>query len=163
MQASVTAVPLAGNAFDLIVSFDVLYHQAVGSDDRALTEFWRILKPGGLLLVRLPALESLRGEHDVVVHTRHRYERTELGAKLQTARFQLLRLTYANGLLLPLIYLRRQLQTSAQSTHVESDVSLPSPLINRLLESILTLERLWLTRFNLPIGVSLFALAAKPN
>ncbi|NCP86684.1 MAG: hypothetical protein CO094_00785 [Anaerolineae bacterium CG_4_9_14_3_um_filter_57_17] len=63
-QASVTAVPFSAESFDLITSFDVLYERAVASDTLALTEFFRVLRPGGLLLLRLPAYNWLRGQHD---------------------------------------------------------------------------------------------------
>jgi ubiquinone/menaquinone biosynthesis C-methylase UbiE len=161
LRGSITDLPLTSNQFDLLVSFDVLYHRAVVDDGAALAEFWRVLKPGGRLLIRVPALEALRGAHDVMVHTRQRYERTELGAKLKTAGFQIQRLTYANSLLFPLILLRRKLQ--GQEPESESDVEMPSALVNRLLEAVLGVERLWLRWFDLPIGVSLFALASKPT
>src|SRR5258708_16476611 len=107
LRGSITDLPLTSNQFDLLVSFDVLYHRAVVDDGAALTEFLRMLKPGGRLLIRVPALESLRGAHDLVVHTQRRYERTALGAKLEAAGFQIQRLTYANTLLFPFIFLKR--------------------------------------------------------
>jgi SAM-dependent methyltransferase len=160
VQGSITHLPLAGNEFDLVTSFDVLYHRAVIHDGQALAEFARILKPGGHLLIRVPALEALRGHHDVVVHTRQRYDRTELKTKLESAGFLIKRLTYANSLLFPLIFLRRHAQAS--DSEATSDVELPSPLVNNLLGWVMAIERFWLSRFDFPIGVSLFALAAKP-
>jgi SAM-dependent methyltransferase len=159
LQGSITDLPIYSNQFDWLTSFDVLYHQAVIDDEKALREFWRVLKPGGQLLIRVPALEALRGAHDIVVQTRHRYERNELEAKLLRAGFKVQRLTYANSLLFPLILLRRYFQSS--EVHSESDVQMPSGFVNRLLEGVLGLERLWLRYFDFPIGVSLFALAVK--
>lgn len=156
-QAAVEHLPFAEDSFDLVTSFDVLYHLAVGDDEAALREFARVLrKPGGLLLIRLPAWEALRGAHDLAVHTRHRYTAPELRAKLRAAGFRIKRLTYANTLLFLPILLRRLLQPDSQSG---SDVELPSPALNRFLEFLLQLEKNWLTYFNLPFGVSLFALA----
>jgi SAM-dependent methyltransferase len=160
VQGSVMALPLGSQQFDLVVSFDVLYHRAVPRDEVAFSELWRVLKPGGILLLRLPALEILRGAHDIVVHARQRYERTELGIKLAAAGFQLRRLTYANTILLPLIFLRRH--WSSPSDHTSSDVSLPSPFANALLEVILRIESFILRFVDLPIGVSLLAVASKP-
>ena len=159
-RASIEQLPFADSLFDLITSFDVLYHRAVVDDTRALCEFFRALKPGGLLLIRVPALEALRGAHDTVVHTRHRYTAPELSSKLRAAGFQISRLTYANTLLAPLIFLRRKFVN--ESAHATSDVDLPAPLINRALEAILHLENLFITHtpfIPLPFGVSLFALA----
>jgi SAM-dependent methyltransferase len=160
-RASVEQLPFASNCFDLLTSFDVLYHRAVVDDQAALREFSRVLRPGGSLLLRVPALESLRGAHDAVVHTRRRYSRGDLRARLHAAGFRILRLTYANSLLLPVIYLRRRLGTAGGDT--ESDVSLPSPALNRALEFILALEKHALAVVNFPLGVSLFAVASKPR
>ncbi|MDO8672801.1 MAG: class I SAM-dependent methyltransferase, partial [Dehalococcoidia bacterium] len=71
MRGSVTDLPFAAATFDLVTCFDVLYHLAVSDDEAALKELSRVLKPGGYLLVRVPAYDFLRGHHDVVVHTRH--------------------------------------------------------------------------------------------
>ena len=78
---SVRGYPLPAAAFGLVTSFEVLYHLAVEDDDAALAEAWRVLKPGGWLLLRLPAHDWLRGQHDLVVHTRHRYTTGEVGAR----------------------------------------------------------------------------------
>jgi SAM-dependent methyltransferase len=155
-RASVEHLPFADDSFDLVTSFDVLYHLAVEDDVAALREFGRVLKSDGLLLLRLPAFERLRGAHDVTVHTRHRYTAPELRSKLNSAGFHVQRLTYANTLLLPLIALRRSRQSN-QSEH--TDVELPSPFVNHLLEFVLGLERRWLAHFDFPFGVSVFALA----
>jgi SAM-dependent methyltransferase len=159
VRASVTQLPMRSDSVDLIVSFDVLYHRAVGDDCVALSEFCRVLRPGGTLLIRLPALEALRGAHDEVVHTRHRFTRSELRTKLQAAGFRIRRVTYANTLLFPIVFLRRRF---LQADTAASDVELPSPLVNWLLAVLLRAERVWLTRFDLPIGVSVCAVAAKP-
>jgi SAM-dependent methyltransferase len=158
-QASVEQLPFASETFDLVTSFDVLYHRAVANDAAALREFFRVLRPGGALLMRVPALDSLRGAHDVVVHTGRRYTAANLRAKLRAAGFAVRRLTYANTLLFPLVYLRRKLEPASGTA--TSDVELPSPMLNRALESILHLENFLISFISLPIGVSLVALATK--
>ena len=50
-EASVMCLPFAANSFDLVTSFDVLYHRAVEVELVALRDFWRVLKPGGKVLI----------------------------------------------------------------------------------------------------------------
>lgn len=159
-QATVERLPFCSSCFHIVTSFDVLYHLAVHDDRQALSEFYRILQPGGLLLIRVPALKRLGGAHDRHVHTRERYSANLLETRLHAAGFRLKRLTYANFFLLPLVFLRRRLQANDETA---TDVELPAGLINNLLEKVLLLES-WLVSFiSFPIGVSLFALAYKPE
>jgi SAM-dependent methyltransferase len=158
-RASVQAVPFAAATFDVAASFEVLYHLAVSDDLAALIEVERVLRPGGWLLVRLPAHDWLRGAHDRYVHTRHRYEAAELREKLSAAGFEVRRLSSVGAsLLLPAIVQR----WARPSGDAHTDVSLPPPLANRLLLSALQLEGLWLRLFNLPAGLSVMALGQKP-
>ncbi len=157
-RATVERLPFADHCFDVVASFDVLYHLAVGDDVAALKEFARVLRSEGILLIRVPALEVLRGAHDAVVHTRRRYTAGELRTKLRAAGFHIERLTYANTLLFFPVLIRRLTQTKPAGKE-SSDVELPPSLLNHILEFILKLESLWLARFDLPVGVSLFALA----
>jgi ubiquinone/menaquinone biosynthesis C-methylase UbiE len=157
-QASITQLPFANFSFHIVTSFDVIYHRAVEDDMQAFKELYRVLVTGGKLLVRLPALESLRGQHDEVVHTARRYSAQQLRTRLEQAGFRIEKLTYANMLLLPAIYLRRKFS----SNHHVSDVELPIPVINRLLELILLCEGAIIKAASFPVGVSLLAVASKP-
>lgn len=157
-RASVQDLPLASESFDVVTTFEVLYHLAVSDDVAALRDMWRVLRPGGWLLARVPAHDWLRGAHDRHVHTRHRYEAAELQAKLSAAGFAVRRLTSVGFVLLPPAVLLRWTQAKQQT---ETDVTLPSPLFNRLLLAAMQAEGLWLRRFNLPAGLSLLALAQK--
>lgn len=158
-RASIQTLPFPDATFDLVTSFDVLYHLAVADDAAALRECARVLRPGGWLLVRVPAHDWLRGAHDRYVHTRHRYAAPELRAKLTAARLTVARLTPLAALLFPAAVLRRQLQ-SADSA--QTDVQLPAGWLNQLLTMVLSWEALWLRGGNLPFGLSLAALAQKP-
>jgi SAM-dependent methyltransferase len=159
-QASVQALPFCDQSFDLVTSFEVLYHLAVSDDCLALAEMARVLRPGGWLLVRVPAHDWMRGAHDRLVHTRHRYGRAELERKLLEAGFRLSRLTGVGvSLLLPAI-VRRAVQ---RGQGAKSDVVVPPPALNSLLLAVLRAEGRWLNRFDLPAGLSLLALAQKPS
>src|SRR4051812_43029628 len=67
-RASVQKIPFVDQSFDLITSFDVLYHLNVEDDMDALRELFRVTRPGGQLLIRVPAHNWLRGAHDRAVH-----------------------------------------------------------------------------------------------
>lgn len=159
-QASIQALPFPAETFHLVTSFEVLYHLAVTDDLAALQEFARVLRPGGWLLVRVPAHDWLRGAHDRQVHTRHRYGRDELQQKIQAAGLQIKRITGVGLTLLPFAVLKRVTEKK-MATH--SDVTLPPFLLNQLLKLMLTIEGLWLRGLNLPLGLSLLALARKPK
>ena len=158
VQASVQSLPFPTASFDLVTSFEVLYHLAVTDDEQALGEFVRVLRPGGWLLVRVPAHNWLRGAHDRHIHTRHRYAPLELRQKIQRSGLALRRLTSVGLFLLPAAVARRLVQSP---TEVHTDVTLPSPVTNQLLIGLLKLEGTWLRRFNSPAGLSLLALAQK--
>ena len=158
--AHVQALPFPAASFGVLTSFDVLYHLQVTDDLNALRDFARVLAPGGWLLLRLPAHEWLRRAHDRTVHTRHRYTLEEVREKLRAAGLRPVRMTYANALLLLPAWLWRLAQHRAQR-HGNSDVQLPPQPINRLLTALLHAESVWLRRYNLPIGLSVLALARK--
>ncbi len=159
VRGSVLALPFQDARFSLVTSFDVLYHRWVEDDRSAVRELARVLRPGGLLLVREPALRILWGAHDAAVQSRHRYTRAELRALLESQGFELLRLSYANFFLFPLLFVRRSLDrlTGRQG----SDVGfLPAPL-ELAFGALLRLEARLLRHVSLPIGASVFALARR--
>jgi ubiquinone/menaquinone biosynthesis C-methylase UbiE len=160
VQADVQALPFADASFRLLTSFDVLYHADVTIDWAALREFARVLQPGGWLLLRLPAYNWLRGAHDRMVQTRHRYTCSEVSLKLSSSGLRPVRVTYANSLLLLPAIVRRVFQRVVGRAAC-SDLRLPPRSINHLLTAVLRAERVWLRKFNLPAGLSVLALAKK--
>lgn len=160
-RASVGGLPFRSGAFDLVTSFDVLYHRAVIDERQALRETLRVLRPGGRLLIRLPAYKWLRSEHDRSVHGRHRYSAAETRDLLLQAGFVVERLSYINSLLLPIPVLQRLIERVApQQTVHESQLELPAPLLNTALGTIFSAEALWLRQGHyFPAGLSVLALA----
>lgn len=163
-QGSALSLPFADNAFGLITSFDVLYHEDVGSDALALREYHRICRPGGSLLITDSALPILYGQHDQAYHGLRRYTARELRRKVTQAGFRVVKLSYANMFLFPFVFLIRLGRRYA--VPISSDASdlyaLPW-LLNSLLFAIYGLEASVLTRVNLPIGSSLVCVARKPG
>jgi SAM-dependent methyltransferase len=160
-RAGLLQLPFADQSFDLVTSFDVIYHRWVSDDRAAVAEMARVLKPGGRLLVRVPALKLLWGAHDEAVHSRHRYTRGELVALLEAAGLECVRATYANSLLFPVLLVRRTLDRL--SGRHGSDVGfLPAPL-EAVFLGLMRLEAALVRRgVALPIGGSVVALARRP-
>ena len=163
VQASVERAPLAEKSFHLVTSFDVLYHLDVHDDTEALREIARVLRPGGTFLVRVPAHESLRSQHDEAVHTRQRYGKKELVEKLRGAGLEPIFVSYANCLLFPLALLRRGAEKLTSRKREGSEVEAYHPTLNQLLSIPLTIEAWLLRRTSLPFGLSLVAVARKPS
>ncbi len=167
-RADAASLPFSENAFDLVVSFDVLTQLRDDSARRsALAEFLRALKPGGLLLIRVAAYERLRSSHDAVIMTYHRYGREELRQSAMDAGFRVLRLTSANTILFPVAAAWRILKKAKLATP-GSDVrpmTRGGDEINRILASALKLEAAVLrrNRIDFGFGLSIFLLAAKPG
>ncbi len=159
-QASVVALPYTDNSFDLIVSFDVICE--IGVDDMvALREFARVLRPGGRLLLRLPAYDWLRGRHDVAVHIRHRFHRRELKAKLAQCGLTPEHTSYANMLLFPLIVAKRFGERLLGSSQAGSDLTLDPGRLNGALRALLNAEAPFIRSLGLPLGLTVIALARK--
>jgi SAM-dependent methyltransferase len=165
-RASVAAVPFRSEAFDLVTSFDVLYSLEERDERAALAEMYRVLKPGGRVVVNVAAMEGLRGNHSVLSRERRRYSRASLGRLLTDGGFAIERITYTNGsLFLPLAAVRaiqrwRGLSSEHEAQH---DINVPAPPINAALTALLLLESVWLRRFDEPFGSSLLCLARKPE
>ncbi len=163
IQASVEALPLRENTFDLVTCFDVLYHQAVVNDVQAISEMVRVLKTGGWLLIREPAYNFLRGScHDRAVHTGRRYRATKLKQKLESAGLDIDRITYANAFLFPLAAAKRLLESWLPVKNASPlDPDLKLNCLNRLFFKVLRIEANLLKRLDLPLGLSLIVLARK--
>lgn len=160
VQASLAALPWPADSFVLLLALDVFDQEGVDLS-AALAESRRLLAPGGLLLLRVSAYSWLYGAHDVAFHTGRRFARAELATALQAAGLNVERLTHANaGLAAPVI-----VQRLAQRWGVLPWK--PGVYRNRRLHQVaaalLGCEAGWLAHDDLPFGLSLFALARKPD
>jgi len=161
IQGSIDALPFAAMAFDAVFSADVLCHSGV-DQQAALSEMRRCLRPGGLLVLNLPAYRWLFSAHDRAVDNARRYARDEVARLMAAAGFVRIRTSYWNTLLFPLMVARRKL-----GANEASDVALlPQPLEWLLAaaaagESRL-LARLFAWGLRLPFGGSILAAGVRP-
>ncbi|HEX3559955.1 MAG TPA: class I SAM-dependent methyltransferase [Pyrinomonadaceae bacterium] len=168
-QASVADLPFADSTFDLVTSFDVLVQlPGEASDERAMREMCRVLRPGGVAFVRVAAYRWMRSGHDRALDTQRRYTLGELVGKMERAGFDARRATYANSFLLPVAAFRRLLLKRAGLADRGSDVKpLPPSLrwLNQALEKVLRGEASILRgpRRRLPFGLSAICVAQKPG
>lgn len=161
-NASVNKLPFKKNSFDLVVSLDVLYHKQV-NDTKALKEFHRVLKPGGLVIIRVPANKWLHLNHDKHVHTRQRYSIHEIEKKIITSGFQINKVSYVNMILLPLAIIKQFIESIVSKNDVYSGVNYENKIVNNILSLFLFLESKIIIYFDLPYGLGIIAVAQKPS
>ena len=123
-----------------------------------------MLRPGGWLVLRVPAFSSLRSSHSRFIAERHRYRAGELLRKLQLQDFSVIRWTYANFFLSPAAWFKFRVWENLTRQEPQSGVAMSLPSwLNRLLLAALQSEAALLrSGVRLPFGQSLMALARKP-
>ncbi|MBC7369679.1 MAG: class I SAM-dependent methyltransferase [Undibacterium sp.] len=157
-KASITTLPFASGDFDAVVSADVICQ--VDDAKTALAEFFRVLKPGGLVVINVPAYMWMWSYHDDSCQTKHRYTRGELAESLRAAGFGEIKSTHWNALPFPLLVAKRKIFRSGKDT---SDVKpYPAPL-EAMFNGMMALEHAWVEaggRWGW--GSSIFVAARKP-
>ncbi len=164
VRGSLVELPFADGSFDLVTCFEVLYHRAVTDWQGTIGGLARLVRPGGVLLLREPAFPFLFGDHDQVVHGARRFRRREFRAAVAATGLQIERCSYQNVVTFLPALLVRSLQrvrgTKASSAH--GDLGHDPGLIGRLLAKVLGAERHWLRFANLPFGSSVLCVARRP-
>jgi SAM-dependent methyltransferase len=167
VKGSISNPPFAAGSFDLVLSLDVIEH--VDNDKLILESLFEVVKPGGHLIITVPAFESLWSEHDEINQHKRRYRIPRLRKMMEGAGFDVTRITYCNStLFLPVMVMRkgrtwlRRLRGHQASDRPESDLAFYPKPINELLYRILGAETRAMQRWNLPFGVSILAIAQRP-
>jgi SAM-dependent methyltransferase len=150
--------------YDVITCIDVLCHESVREIGKVLDQFHRGLRPGGTLILNLPAFESLRREHDTVVQTVRRLRKEDLLPLLRSKGFEVELSTYRLPALYCAIRLRKALLPPREHAAPESDLKMIPPLADWVLWWMNWLEnRAILAGIRFPVGSSLFVVARKPG
>jgi len=141
--------------YDMVAALDVVEH--IPDDKAALEGIARVLKPGGKLLITVPAHQWMWSAHDVVNHHQRRYSKSSLTKLVQQSPLKLETIGYFNSLLFPVALAERL--ASKVTGKEEANLAPPAEPINQALERIFALERRLIGRVPLPPGLSLFAIA----
>jgi SAM-dependent methyltransferase len=163
-RATAARLPFADARFGLVTSFDVLYSLPDEVERAAIAEMFRVLEPGGTLIVNVAAIDALRGNHSILSGEIRRYSRGDLSRRLVAAGFRVTYATYTNFTILPMVAAVR-LKQRLSGAHVESqeEITVPPAPLNALLSGLLAVEAAALRVVNMPIGSSLLAVARRPN
>lgn len=146
-------LPLADDAVDLVVAFDVLEH--IEDDRSVLQEIRRVLRPGGWLFVAVPADMRLWSAHDDAVGHVRRYSREELESLVRASGLHIQNMWSWNVLLRPAMAIRRKKLTGSHLNEVH-------PILNLVLRGVIALER-GLPYLRSRRGVSLMMGARRPE
>jgi SAM-dependent methyltransferase len=150
----------ADGSADVLVALDVLEH--CEDDSAALAEARRVLRPGGVLVLTVPALPSMWSEHDRVNGHHRRYTRGDLAARARAAGLEVLRATCFNTVLLPPAWVARA-GAEMLGLPAVSGVRVPFAPVNAALRGLFGLERPWLRGHDLPVGTSVLLVARRPR
>ena len=162
VRGTVAALPFADATFDVVLSLTVLY--SIRDDAQAVSEFARVTKRGGVLVLLEPAYEAFRREHDRTVHGVRRYRVRELRRLVENAGWRVRRDTYAYSFLVPAAAVlavadrfRHGLPESANGT--SSDVERRS--FDRLFAALARAETHYIQKHRMPLGLSVIVLAVR--
>jgi ubiquinone/menaquinone biosynthesis C-methylase UbiE len=161
-RASAAQLPFGDARFGMVTSFDVIYSMPDEVERATIAEMFRVLKPGGTLIVNVAALESLRGNHSVLSAEVRRYSKPGLRRRLEQAGFRVSHSTYTNFSILPLVGAIRLKQRISGHVESQDEITIPFAPVNAALSGLLAMEAAAVRIVNMPLGSSLLAVARKP-
>ena len=148
----------SNDEFDIVLCLDVLEH--LKEDLDGILEIKRILKPGGIAIIFVPAFHFLWSITDEVSHHFRRYRLPQLFKKFEQAGFSIQKYSYFNTILfLPIALIR--ITVRILHLNITSEAETGSGVINRILYRLFSLERKWLANHSLPFGVSIMYVIRK--
>lgn len=144
-------------AYDMVAVLDVVEH--IDDDVAALKAMAECLKPGGCILIAVPAHQWMWSAHDVVNHHKRRYSKATLDDAIRKAGLRHNGLSWFNSLLFPAAVAARL--AGKLTGKDDSDDSPPPKLLNTLFERVFRVERHLVGRMPLTPGLSILTLARK--
>ena len=161
-QCVAESLPFHDGAFDVAICCDVFEH--LKDDSEGFAEVVRVLKPGGIMVISVPALQWLWSEHDIALSHFRRYEKHQIRDLMKVHGLEISKLTYGVGLLFPAVVasrlMGRLVPHRPRAPHTQ--VSRLPCMLNQPLLWIQDLETFLIPRWGLPIGASVIAVGRKP-
>jgi SAM-dependent methyltransferase len=165
VQGSIDHLPFPDDEFDLVTCLDVLEHTP--DDVAVLRELRRVTRPGGHVLLTVPAYPALWSRHDEINHHFRRYRRGGLREAATRAGLRLERDTHFNALLLPpaaAVRVLGRFKRGSRSPGERSELTLTPRALDPLLELPLRVEAALVRRgVALPLGLSVLATYSRPD
>jgi 2-polyprenyl-3-methyl-5-hydroxy-6-metoxy-1,4-benzoquinol methylase len=169
IKTSGEKLPFNKNQFDVVIAFDVLEH--IKDDNAALRDWRSVLKENGLLLIAVPGFPWMWGPDDVLAGHKRRYNKIDLIKKLKHNGYSILKITYFNFWLFPIISVVRLFKNKLLNFSSMSNKELFENLnfhmgnnfINTIIYKIFASESELIERVSFPFGVSLFISAMKKS
>ena len=164
VQADVSRIPLADRSVDIATAFDVL--QCVGSDEIAVREMARVVRPGGAVVLTVAALEILRGDHAEAWKEVRRY--TPAGARrlVEHAGLQAEHVAFLFASTFPLmlaVRVSQRLMRPFRPLRPDTDIAVPSVPVNAILTAVVSAEASVARFVRMPIGSSILVVGRKPK
>jgi SAM-dependent methyltransferase len=162
VEGDVCRLPFAAGVFDVALSIDVLPHLPRGAEEAAVAELARVLAPGGLLVVRVAALDILRSRHSQFAFERQRFTRAWLVGLFTRCGIRVRRATYANSLLLPVALAKFRVWEPLLRRPPASGIAPVPAWLDALLYKVLAAEARWLgSGRDFPLGQSLILIGER--
>ena len=160
VRADAARLPFADDAFDAVVSCDVLCHKSLPDKQAVMNEWFRVVKPSGTLIVNLPAYQWIYSSHDVHVETDKRFSIAEARAFIAEAGAEVIDIGYWNTWLFPLIAATRLYRRALPPAH--SDIAEGTDTaFNAPFNALLAMEHAVHRTIPAPFGLSILVVARK--
>lgn len=160
VQGSANSLPIISQSSDLITSISVIYHRNV-DDRKSLREMHRVLNDDGIAIIVVPAFSWLYSTHDRAVHTRKRYDMTDLKNIVEQSGLEVVDGRYIFSFLFPIFLMKRLLERIRLVGNGPSDLFVPPKILNEILYRLCHWEWSFMKIVKLPFGSSIMLVARK--
>lgn len=159
LQTSLNRIDLPDGCATVVTAMDVLEH--IADDVAALKELARLVRPGGLVVITVPALRWLWSDWDVVLHHFRRYQWGDLHQLVERSGLHVVHMAYTNTFVLPIVLIVRMWRKlfPPKEGGERAEDRIPIKPLNSLLYGLYVYPAIW--RWPLPLGVSLIAVLRK--